>query len=104
MHLVTYTDGKDRDGMSAVNASTQACNLTNWQEVSAISTLAAAYAEAGDFPSAVLWEQKAGELSAAPSLGGKRKAERLALYQAGKPLCLSQGPAPNNKLAGRFQD
>ena len=87
--LATCPDGKYRDGMSAVKSATQACKLTNWQEVSALSTLAAAYAEAGDFPSAVLWEQKAGELSAAPRLGGKRKAERLALYQAGKPFRLS---------------
>jgi hypothetical protein len=88
--LATCPDGKYRDGTSAVTSATQACRLTNWQEVSALSTLAAAYAEVGDFPSAVLWEQKAGELSAASGLGGKRNAERLALYKAGKPFRLAQ--------------
>jgi hypothetical protein len=88
--LATCPNGKYRDGRSAVTSATQACRLTNWREVSALSTLAAAYAEAGDFPSAVQWEQKARELSAGAGLDGKRQAERLALYQAGKPFRLSR--------------
>jgi uncharacterized membrane protein len=86
--LATCPDGKYRDGRSAVASATQACELTNWHEVSALSTLAAAYAEVGNFPSAVLWEQRAGDLSAASGLAGNRKAARLALYQAGKPFHL----------------
>jgi hypothetical protein len=88
--LATCPDGKYRDGRRAVTSATQACELTDWQEVSSLSTLAAAYAEAGDFQNAVMWEQKAGALSASLGLGGKREAARLALYQAGKPFHIAR--------------
>jgi hypothetical protein len=86
--LATCPDENYRDGTSAVASATQACELTTWQRVTALCALAAAYAEAGDFASAVQWENKARELSAAPGWGGKWNAERLALYQAGKPFRL----------------
>ncbi len=49
-----------------------------------MDTLAAAYAEAGDFQTAIIWEEKAlGFVSKQPSKHLWR--ERLALYTAGKP-------------------
>jgi len=57
--------------------------LTNWKLEWFVSTLAAAYAEAGDFASAVFWEQKALE-SSTPGFGWDE--ERLKLYKEGKPF------------------
>ena len=74
-----------RDGRKAVEYATQACQLSQWGNVRQISTLAAAYAEAGDFNNAVKWENKILER---PDLAPKETAiarERLALYQARHP-------------------
>ena len=61
-----------------------ACELTEWTEAGIIDTLAAAYAEIGDFASAIKWQNKAIELE----FDAKDKAEfesRLELYQGKKP-------------------
>jgi RNA polymerase sigma factor (sigma-70 family) len=74
-----------RDGRKAVKYATQACELSQWDNVRQISTLAAAYAEAGDFDSAVKWENKILQTS---NLAPKEAAiakERLALYQVHRP-------------------
>ena len=52
----TWPDPKWRDGRQAVQDAKQACNLTGWQKVYIIDTLAAAYAECGNFDSAVRYE------------------------------------------------
>ncbi|HXT58966.1 MAG TPA: hypothetical protein VN699_10025, partial [Pirellulales bacterium] len=52
----------------------------------AIATLAAAYAEAGDFDSALKWHAKAMEMSQPAEDRDQRDNEkRLALYKSGKP-------------------
>ena len=74
-----------RDGRKAVKYATQACELSQWDNVRQISTLAAAYAETGDFNSAMKWENKILEM---PNLAPKEAAtakERLALYQVHRP-------------------
>lgn len=52
-----------RDGERAVEMATQACELTEYKQPHIVSTLAAAYAEAGDFESAVEWSTKAVEMT-----------------------------------------
>ncbi|MFO1093432.1 MAG: hypothetical protein U0992_08990 [Planctomycetaceae bacterium] len=53
------------------------------ERASALSTLAAAYAETADFENAVKWQQKAIEFS---TVEGKEKLkEYLKLYQAHQP-------------------
>ena len=93
--LATCHDAEVRDGKEAVIAATRACDLSAWQYPDALATLAAAYAEAGDFARAVEYEQRAQE----QLFGGRRlydgtpwpahvdwvPATRLALYKAGKP-------------------
>lgn len=80
----TSADGEFRDGTKAVASATQACELTMWKDWNSLSTLAAAFAETGDFKSAVKWAEKSLEL--APESRKKTAQEHLDLYQSGKPF------------------
>ncbi len=81
--LATGADPAIRDGKRAVELARKACELTQWKEPSHIDTLAAAYARAGDFASAVKWQNKALEDSDFRKIGEARN--RLELYRARKP-------------------
>ena len=79
----TCPDEKYRDGKQAVDYATKVCEMTAWKLWIGLGTLAAAYAEAGDFMNAVKWQEKTIEL--APE-GEKQSAqERLELYRSEKP-------------------
>jgi tetratricopeptide (TPR) repeat protein len=77
----TCPNEKYRDGAKAVDDATKACDLTEWEMPKYLDTLAAAYAEAGQFGKAVEWLEKAIDLASDEDDFGTR----LALYQAGKP-------------------
>jgi len=81
--LATAPEEKVRDGKRALILAQEVSRLTNYRQDYVLSTLAAAYAEAGDFQSARQWAAKAVEL------GSKEHVEQLKLelqsYQAGKP-------------------
>jgi protein O-mannosyl-transferase len=51
--LATYPDSKSRDGTEAVRLAEHACDLTERKIPALLDTLAAAYAEAGDFARAI---------------------------------------------------
>jgi tetratricopeptide (TPR) repeat protein len=57
--LSTSPDDKLRDGKRAIELGTKAAELTEFKKPHILSTLAAAYAEAGDFEKAREWSQKA---------------------------------------------
>lgn len=77
--------------------ATRSCELTSWTDPDALDTLAAAYAESGDYRSAVEWQTRAIELfrkeSTTPlqralNLGGRRGVgfdDRLAFYKRRRP-------------------
>jgi tetratricopeptide (TPR) repeat protein len=82
--LATSRDPETRHGTRAIEHATRACELTNWQEALYLDTLAAAYAEAGQFDEAVRWAEKAVEL-AADEEAAKAYAAALELYRQQKP-------------------
>jgi len=79
----TCSEAKYRDGKKAIDDATKACELTNQKNGDYVGTLAAAYAETGDFDSAVKWAVKAIDL-APEKLRGDYQS-RLDLYKAHKP-------------------
>jgi tetratricopeptide (TPR) repeat protein len=81
----TCPDEHFRNGLSAVEFAKRACELTAWQELYKIDTLAAAYAENGAFGEAVKWQRKALDLALTDSQK-KELQEHLERYQARKPL------------------
>ncbi|HBI45283.1 MAG TPA: hypothetical protein DDY78_20885 [Planctomycetales bacterium] len=74
-----------RDGKRAIEDARLACELTKDQETTYLDTLAAAYAETGDFDAAVKWQTKvvASPRSSPMQIEDARK--RLKLYQDQKP-------------------
>ena len=59
----TCPDASFRDGKAAVADAKRACDMSKWKYADYIDTLAAACAEAGDFDSAVRYEQQAIDLN-----------------------------------------
>jgi tetratricopeptide (TPR) repeat protein len=85
--LATSSDNTIRDGKEAVRLANRACEQVHFQVPVFVGTLAAAYAESGDFAKAVETGEKAYQL--AQDSGKKDVAERnlelLKLYRAGQP-------------------
>jgi tetratricopeptide (TPR) repeat protein len=84
--LATSPEDALRDGQESVRLGTEACELTEYKEPHILSTLAAGYAEIGNFEEAKKWSNKAVELGATQShdqleqLQNERKS-----YEEGKP-------------------
>ena len=88
-----------RNGTQAVADAKRACDEATWSEPAYIDTLAAAHAEAGDFDSAIRFEQQAMKRAHEGTLDIKdperrrafherqmaRYQRRLAAYQRGQP-------------------
>lgn len=72
-----------RNGSKAVEYARRACELSKWEKAYIIDTLAAAYAENGQFAEAIQWSKKALDLAADDKKADYRS--RLELYEAGTP-------------------
>jgi tetratricopeptide (TPR) repeat protein len=83
--LATCPDDKFRDGKRAVLYATEACRLTDWKAGSYFNTLAAAYAEAGQFEKAIEYQTQALKDRAYADNSGESARQRLTLYRNNKP-------------------
>jgi len=86
--LATCPDRSLRDGAKAVQLAERAQSLTQARDAGVLDTLAAAYAAAGQFSSAVQTAQTALQLAEAQSNTALASALRreIKLYEAGHPL------------------
>ena len=83
--LATCSNPKIRNGEQAVASATRACELTGWKAAHAMTTLAAAYSETGNFAAAVEWQTKAIGLVADKSPEQHEYRRLLDRYKSGKP-------------------
>ena len=81
----TCSDGKLRNAKKAIDYARKACELTAWKSGAILDTLAAAYAESGQFDEAVNWEKKALAMPDLANQVGDSARARLKLYQQRKP-------------------
>jgi Flp pilus assembly protein TadD len=84
--LAAHPDAQFRNGAEAVPLATRACELTKYQNPVALTTLAAAYAETGQFQTAISFAERAQEL-AKGSQGAlaERLSAMLEAFRAGRP-------------------
>lgn len=89
--LATCPKDDKRDGARAVSLATKACTLSGWKDAYLIDTLAAAYAEAGDFDKAAGWENKAISMLPGDKVFLAAAQDRLALYRDKRPFHEANG-------------
>jgi tetratricopeptide (TPR) repeat protein len=96
--LSTSPDDKIRNGKRALDLALKACEVTQYKKAHILSTLAAAYAEMGDFKTAIKWSQKAVEFGSAEEQEALQK--ELDSYRAEKPFReLLTAPEPEKEEA-----
>ncbi len=85
--LATADDPKLRSGPEAVRLAERACELTQHRQAALLTTLSAAYAEAGRLSDAIATIQKARDLAATAGWSNIVAQDEALLqsYQAGKP-------------------
>ncbi|HEY1603340.1 MAG TPA: tetratricopeptide repeat protein [Pirellulales bacterium] len=81
----TCPDANFRDGTKAVRLAIRACELSGWTDADKVSTLAAAYAEAGEFEQAIKYQEKAIDLKLGDVVLMKTAQDRLEVYRDKKP-------------------
>ncbi len=83
--LATCPVAKFRDGRAAVDSAKTACELSGWKNPRYIATLAAAYAETGDFDRAAQGQERALSLLDPHSPEPAKYRRMLDRYRAKKP-------------------
>jgi hypothetical protein len=76
---VTCKDASIRNPQQAISDAERACKLMHWNEADQIDTLAAAYADAGDFASATRYEEQAMKAPDANQMSSSLQ-QHLALF------------------------
>jgi len=90
--LATSPEAIHRNGHEAVRLAEWACNATAYKSPPLLDTLAAAYAEAGQFDQAVSTTLQAIEIVRSnPKSPTSTLESRLELYRAGRPYRESAG-------------
>ncbi len=83
--LATSPDDEIRDGKRAIKLATKACEVTEYKQAHILSTLAAAYAETGNFEEAVKWSRKAVQLGVENDEVDEQLKKELESYLQKKP-------------------
>jgi tetratricopeptide (TPR) repeat protein len=81
--LATSPDDSLRNGVVAVRAALRACELNQYKDLNDLRTLAASYAEAGQFELAIGWQEKVIEQSPGDEKAEARKV--LERYKSKQP-------------------
>src|SRR5215472_6813181 len=84
----TCPNGSFRNGQQAVKDAKVACSIMVWKDENMIDTLAAAYAETGDFNSAVQYGAQALAIKDISPEDSKRIQRHLESFQQSKPIRL----------------
>jgi tetratricopeptide (TPR) repeat protein len=100
--LATSTDDDVRDAKRSIEIGTKASELTKYEAPHILSTLAAGYAEAGDWDTAIKWSSKAVELSEKAGKTGdedvsEQLKKELESYKEKKPWREKQDTEENTK-------
>ena len=82
--MATNPGAQYRNAQAAIRHATKACELTSYDDAGYLDTLAAAYAEAGQFDEAVKWAKKA--LDKVSPEQKEAIGERLQLYEMKSPF------------------
>ncbi|HEV2972652.1 MAG TPA: tetratricopeptide repeat protein, partial [Pirellulales bacterium] len=91
--LATSDDAATRNGAEAVDLAKRAVKLSEKPDPAVIGTLAAAYAETGQFPRAVESAKQALDIASKQEKGdlATELRERVKLYESGKPYHEARG-------------
>ncbi len=95
--LATSTFDELRNGDRSIELGIKACELTEYKKAHILSTLAAGYAETGDFETAIKWSTKSVEL-AEDERQLKDLSKELESYKKGEPWRENQSikePSPD---------
>lgn len=84
----TCPNASFRNGRQAVKDAKAACSIMAWKDENMIDTLAAAYAETGDFDSAARYAAQALAIKGIEPADSKRIQRHLALFQQHQPIRL----------------
>jgi tetratricopeptide (TPR) repeat protein len=83
--LATSSVAAIRDGKEAVELAKKACDLDEWKHSASVDTLAAAFAEAGDFEKAIKYQNQALSMADVTAESRAEAQQRLDLYQRRTP-------------------
>jgi len=83
--LATSPDDNVRNGKRAIELGTQAAKQSDYKQAYILSTLAASYAESGDFDAARQWSQKAVDLGSDDADVNTQLKKELSSYESKKP-------------------
>lgn len=83
--LATCPDSGNRDGKNAVSYALKGCEMTLWTDANVIGTLAAAYAESGDFDKAVKYARHSLKMTSLTASQRREMEHCLNLFKQHRP-------------------
>lgn len=95
--LATSFDDEVRNAKRSIELGTKACEVTEFKKAHILSTLAAGYAEDGQWEKAIEWSTKAVELGADDDETGDQLKKELESYKQKKPWREKQELPENEK-------